>query len=176
MRTASEETSLAHCAAAGDAQAFAELIRPHRDHVWAVCFRITGQRQDAEDALQDTLTAAWLNLGRFRGESRIGTWLHRIAANAALRLAQRRREVPHEAIDDVAGDETPFSTTVVERDALQTALNLLPPDFRTALVLREYADMTYADIAAYQSVGVQTVKSRLNRARHAVQLLLAQEA
>jgi RNA polymerase sigma-70 factor (ECF subfamily) len=65
---------------------------------------------------------------------------------------------------------------VVERDALQTALNLLPPDFRTALVLREYADMTYADIAAYQSVGVQTVKSRLNRARHAVQLLLAQEA
>jgi len=172
MRTQSEETSLARCAAAGDAHAFAELIEPHRDHVWAVCFRITGQRQDAEDALQDTLTAAWQHLDRFRGEARIGTWLHRIAANAALRLVQRRREVLRETFDDAPGEETPFTTTVVERDALQQALDLLPPDFRTALVLREYADMTYSDIAAYQGVGVQTVKSRLNRARRAIHVLL----
>jgi RNA polymerase sigma-70 factor (ECF subfamily) len=65
-----------------------------------------------------------------------------------------------------------FSTLVAERDALQRALDQLPPDFRTALVLREYVDMTYADIAAYQGVPVQTVKSRLNRARNALHALL----
>jgi RNA polymerase sigma-70 factor (ECF subfamily) len=176
MRTQSEETSLAHCAAAGDARAFAELVAPHRQHVWAVCFRITGHRQDAEDALQDTLIAAWQNVGRFRGEARLGTWLHRIAANAALRVAQRRREELRDSVGDVAGEETPFTTTLAERGALQQALDRLPPDFRTALVLREYADMTYADIAAHQGVGIQTVKSRLNRARRAVHALLSQDA
>ncbi|MGY1829752.1 RNA polymerase sigma factor [Geodermatophilus sp. SYSU D01180] len=169
---ADEESSLASSAAAGDAEAFAALIQPHRERVWAVCYRITGQRQDAEDALQDALTAAWRNLAKFRGEAQFGTWLHRIAANAALRVVQRRREEPVAEVGDWAGRETPFSTTLAERDALQQVLDLLPPDFRTALVLREYADMTYAEIAAYQGVGVQTVKSRLNRARNAVHALL----
>jgi RNA polymerase sigma-70 factor (ECF subfamily) len=176
MPTSTDELSLVRAAAAGDAQAFTSLVEPHRQRTWAVCYRITGHREDAEDALQDALTAAWQNLARFRGDAQFGTWLHRIAANAALKLVQRRREAPVEAVDDIADAETPFSSTLAERDALQRVLTLLPPDFRTALVLREYADMSYADIAAYQGVGIQTVKSRLNRARHAVHDLLRELA
>ena len=175
MLTYADEISLAQSAAAGNARAFAELTEPHRAHLWAVCYRVTGQRQDAEDALQDALVAAWRNLGQYRGDARFSTWLHRIAANAALRVAQRRREEPRAAMDDQPIAGMPFATLVAERDALQRALNLLPPDFRTALVLREYADMTYADIAAYQGVGIQTVKSRLNRARRALQALLRED-
>lgn len=172
MRAGTDEASLVRKVAEGDARAFADLLSPHRQHLWAVCYRITGQHQDAEDALQDALTAAWRHLRQYRGDAQVGTWLHRIAANAALRVAQRRREEPRAVFDDRPAEEPPLATLVVERDALQRALDRLPPDFRVALVLREYAGMTYADIAAYQEVGVQTVKSRLNRARHAVQALL----
>ena len=172
MPTQLDESSLVRAAAAGDAQAFARLVEPFRQRTWAVCFRITGHRQDAEDALQDALVAAWRGLAHFRGEAQFGTWLHRIAANAALRVVQRRREEPLDEVEDVASDEVPFATALAERDALQRVLALLPPAFRTALVLREYADMTYADIAEFQGVSIQTVKSRLNRARHAVHTLL----
>jgi RNA polymerase sigma-70 factor (ECF subfamily) len=157
-----------------DPLAFAQLIEPYRQQLWALCYRITGQRQDAEDALQDALTSVWRSLHHFRGEAALGTWLHRIAANAALRVVQRRREELRAEFGDRASAETPFASVIAERDELQRVLDLLPPEYRIALVLREYADMTYADIADYQGVGVQTVKSRLNRARSAVQALLPQ--
>jgi RNA polymerase sigma-70 factor (ECF subfamily) len=171
---ADTEIELISQATDGDARAFATLVAAHRDRAWAVCLRITGHRHDAEDALQDALTAAWCNLSSFRGEALFGTWLHRIAANAALKLVKRRRDVP---LDDVADLPTPESTlAVVERDAIASALALIPPEFRAALVLREYADMSYAEIAKAQGVGIQTVKSRLNRARRAVQALLQESS
>jgi RNA polymerase sigma-70 factor (ECF subfamily) len=166
------DDSLLRRAASGDAGAFSELVAAHRQHLWSVCFRITGQQQDAEDALQEALTAIWRHLGQYRGDAQLSTWLHRIAVNAALRVAQRRREEPRAVMEDQPIEETHFSTLVAERDALQRALDRLPPDFRATLVLREYVDMTYADIATCQGVGIQTVKSRLNRARNAVATLL----
>jgi RNA polymerase sigma factor (sigma-70 family) len=157
-------------AADGDAQAFAVLVAEHRDRAWAVCLRITGHRHDAEDALQDALAAAWRNLGGYRGDARFATWLHRIAANAALRVAGMRREVAVDELPEPAGSE--FEPDVVDRDAVTAALALLPPEFRSALVLREYADLSYAEIAEAQGVGIQTVKSRLNRGRRAMAALL----
>ncbi|MEV6633623.1 sigma-70 family RNA polymerase sigma factor [Actinoplanes sp. NPDC051470] len=162
------ETVLLARAAAGDARAFADLVTPYRNRVWAVCLRITADRDDADDALQDALTAAWRNLGGFRAESRFGTWLHRIAANAALALVRRRRDTPAE--DHVLDRpvEVDAYAAVDEADRIAAAVRLLPDDFRVAFVLREYADLTYEEIAAHQDIGVQTVKSRLNRARRAV--------
>ncbi|MEE3852249.1 sigma-70 family RNA polymerase sigma factor [Gordonia sp. LSe1-13] len=158
----------------GDQHAFAEIVGAHRNHVWAVCLNICGNPHDAEDALQNTLVAAWQNLHKFRGEARFSTWLHRIAANNALSVVRRRKtntqitdftdpEQPIQLSDD---DEGPrFDERLALRDALRDALSQLPEDFREAIVLREFGDMTYADIAVHQGVGVQTVKSRLNRAR-----------
>ena len=140
-----------------------------------MCLRVTGSSADAEDALQDCLLAAWRNLDRFRGESAIGTWLYRIAANAAVGVVRRRRELAGEVPD--RADPSPGADDVLAmRDEVEAALRLVPTDFRVALVLREYGDLSYEEIAAHQGVGVQTVKSRLNRARSSMRATLTSGA
>lgn len=169
-----DEEDLLVRARAGDEFAFAELVHASRHRVWAVCFRITGSHHDAEDAVQEAMTAAWTNLGAFRGGSAFSTWLYRIATNAALAVVRRRREEPVDELPERA-DPRDVGEHLVENDRVQRALAQLPPDFRAALVMRAFADMTYEDIAAAQGVNIQTVKSRLNRARHAVRSLLAED-
>ncbi|MGW4477956.1 sigma-70 family RNA polymerase sigma factor [Rhodococcus triatomae] len=168
-----DDVTLLARAREGDQRAFAQLVEAHRNHVWAVCLSTTGNAHDAEDALQNTLIAAWQHLDRFRGESRFGTWLHRIAVNNALMVVRKRK--PDTDLTDFTDDDARtvtltddgprFDDRIADHDALRAALALLPEDFRTALVLRELGDLTYADIAEHQGVGVATVKSRLNRAR-----------
>ncbi|UYP18764.1 sigma-70 family RNA polymerase sigma factor [Rhodococcus sp. Z13] len=161
------ETELVERCRTGDRAAFAELIAPSRQRVWAICMQITGNRHDAEDALQDALIAAWKNLDKFRGTSAFGTWLYRIASNASLTVGRRRRgEVLDEQIDlDHAAGGSAIADSVADGDAVFQALSLLPEQFRVAIVLREYARMSYREIADHQGVGVQTVKSRIGRAR-----------
>ena len=166
-----DEAELVTRASGGDDDAFAALLEPCRDRAWALCYRICGNRDDASDALQDAMVAAWRNLGRFRGGSRFSTWFHRIAANAALQVVRRRRDIPHAELPDKPVAET-FTDRVQNSGLLQAALIQIRPEFRTALVLREWGDLTYAEIAEWQGVPIQTVKSRLNRARHALALLL----
>ncbi|OBA32562.1 MULTISPECIES: RNA polymerase sigma factor [Rhodococcus] len=162
-----DEAELIERCRAGDRAAFAELVAPSRERVWAVCVRITGNRHDAEDALQDALIAAWQNLGRFRGTATSGTWLYRIASNAALAVVRTRRgEVLDERLgDEYVSGETPLAESVVDGDVVRRAFLLLPEQFRVVIVLREYAQLGYAEIATHQGVGVQTVKSRIRRAR-----------
>ena len=170
------DAALVARAQAGDSIAFAVLAGECRTRVWAICLRLTGNHADAEDALQDALTAAWQHIGSFRQEARFSTWLYRIAANAALGIVRRRRDTPldpeaHDylvVVDDHADGHA-------ERDRVQAALARVPEPFRTALVLREYGGLSYEEIAAHQGVGVQTVKSRLYRARAAMAALLRPE-
>ena len=175
-----EEPELLARAKEGDRRAFDALLRPYRDRLWAVCLRTCGHRADAEDALQDALIAIWQNLPKFRGEASIGTWAFRIASNAALAIIRKRREVTvddefSEAVFD-RSDERDHAEDHAVRDRVQRALETLSDDFRVALVLREYGDYTYEQIAEYQQVPVQTVRSRLNRARKQLKdALLAQE-
>jgi RNA polymerase sigma-70 factor (ECF subfamily) len=156
--------SLLSRAQSGDARAFSELVATHRRPMWAVSLRITGNEHDAQDAMQDALVAAWQNLDKFRGDSALGTWLYRIAANAALAVVRKRREMPVDEVPDYGG--TPdVGDRVADRDMVQVALRALPDQFREAIVLREVGDLTYDAIAAHQGVPVATVKTRLNRAR-----------
>jgi RNA polymerase sigma factor (sigma-70 family) len=167
----SEEAALVRRARAGDERAFVELITAHRSTVWAVCLRITGNPHDAEDAAQDALAAAWRNIERFRADARFSTWLFRIASNAALAVVRRRHDtVEINAEDCVGGD---LGDRVTDADRVQRALMTLPEDFRVALVLRIYGDFSYDEIAVHQGILVQTVKSRLWRARSMLQDLLA---
>lgn len=171
--TQMDDAELVVAARNGDQAAFGELITRHRTRVWAVCINITSNQADAEDALQDALVAAWQNLHKFRGEAKFTTWLHRIAANAALAVVRRRK--PNTDIVDFNDPErpvlvdddgpAPFDEHLALRDQLRIALSELSEDFREVLVLREFADMSYDEIAAHQQVPVQTVRSRLNRAR-----------
>ncbi|MGW0020853.1 RNA polymerase sigma factor [Rhodococcus sp. NPDC003382] len=159
------EAELIERSRAGDQAAFAELVARSRDQTWAVCLQITGHRHDAEDALQDTLTAAWQNLASFRGTARFGTWLYRIATNASLAIVRKRRETPEDEIDNGEHTGRSVADSIADTDMVRQALAALPEQFRVAIVLREYADMSYAEIAEHQGIPVQTVKSRINRAR-----------
>ncbi|QGP90567.1 sigma-70 family RNA polymerase sigma factor (plasmid) [Gordonia sp. 135] len=181
-----DDAALLLAARNGDQHAFAQLVGAHRTHVWAVCLSICTNQHDAEDALQNTLVAAWQNLHKFRGESRFSTWLHRVAANNALMVVRKRKanttitdfsdpDQPVQLVDDDGGGQS-FDDTIALRDAVRQALAQLSEDQREAVVLREFGDLTYADIAAHQGVGVQTVKSRLNRARTQLAELLRDHA
>ncbi|RVW04442.1 RNA polymerase sigma factor [Rhodococcus spongiicola] len=172
-----DDANLIAACRSGDQHAFAELVGRYRTHAWHVCLHITGNLHDAEDALQDTLTAAWQNLVRFRGDARFNTWLHRIAANAALAVVRRRK--PTDNLDDdetgidLTDDRAGFDDRIATVDVVHHALNQLPEDFRVAIVLAEFGDLPYADIAEHQQVSVATVKTRIHRARKQLAALLA---
>ncbi|MCS5732648.1 RNA polymerase sigma factor [Herbiconiux daphne] len=173
MEDPSDERRLIDRAREGDTRAFDQLLSPHRDRLWGVCLRITANTADADDAVQECLVAVWQNLGSFRSESRFSTWLFRIASNAALAVVRRRREFATE-IAEFADERQNFADDLAERDRIQRAIELVPEEFRVTLVLREYGGLSYDEIAAHQGILVQTVKSRLHRARAAMRDALAE--
>lgn len=173
MPDATSEAQLLTAARAGDQRAFGLLMRRHRDRIWGICLRVTGDHTDAADATQDCLVAIWRNLDRFRGDSAFSTWTFRIASNAALAVVRRRQAEATLPLDGIDAPDHGFEHAVVTRDQVAIALRAVPADFRAALVLREYGMLSYEEIAAHQCVPVQTVKSRLHRARAAVRAALA---
>lgn len=173
MAEASDEADLLAAARRGDGHAFGLLVGPHRQRLWSVCYRVTNNRVDAEDALQDALFAAWHHLHSFRGDSSIGTWLYRVASNAAVAVAKRRgRDRPTEV--DAAEVLPDFGQRVVDVDVVRRGLAEVPAAYRSALVLRELCDFSYEQIAEHQGVGVQTVKSRISRGRQALRAAISE--
>ena len=91
---ARDDVALLRAHAQGDRHAFAEIVRRHRDRLWAVALRTTGDREEAADALQDALLSAFRAADRFRGDAAVTTWLHRIVVNACLDRIRRRQSRP----------------------------------------------------------------------------------
>jgi RNA polymerase sigma-70 factor (ECF subfamily) len=156
---------------AGDAEAFGELFRRHRDRLWAVALRTLCDPEEAADALQDAMVSAFRRAGDFRGESAVTTWLHRIVVNASLDRLRRRAARP--ALS--AGDEQAFEALAVQdgdpartsdtRLDVNAALRLLPPPQRAALVVVDMLGFSVADAAVILDTSPGTVKSRCARAR-----------
>jgi RNA polymerase sigma-70 factor, ECF subfamily len=167
------DTELVDAAVAGDRVALEQLLRRHQQRIHAVCRRIVGNDADAADASQNALVLVVRNLHRFDGRSAFSTWVYRIATNAALDELRRRgrRAVP--TAFDVSERETPrdgaldgdFTEGVVDRDELEAALAALPEEFRVAVVLRDVADLDYAEIAEVLDIPPGTVRSRIARGR-----------
>jgi RNA polymerase sigma-70 factor (ECF subfamily) len=182
-------------AKSGDADAFRELIGPHRRELQVHCYRILGSFQDAEDALQDTLLAAWQGLGGFEGRASLRTWLYRIATNQCLnarRAASRRPkdwDVPDAeppeparlgevvwlepfpdallagAIDVPLGPDARYERTESISLAFVTALQLLPPRQLAVLLLRDVLGFQANEVADMLDSTVESVNSALKRAR-----------
>lgn len=172
MDSLSDDAELVLAAKSGDKHAFAELVGRYRRRIWAICYRTTGDREEAEDALQETLVAAWRGLDKFRGDAKFSTWVYRIASNAAL--AQVRKRKPADDLDDFdAPAATDVEWEVTTSDRIRDALASLNEQYRSTFILRVYGDLSYAEIAEQQGIPVQTVRSRLNRAKHALALELA---
>ena len=163
-----------HCA--GDPDAFAEIFRRHRDHLWAVAVRTMSDAEDAADALQDALISAIRHADSFRGDAKVSTWLHRIVVNACLDRLRRRAAKPTVALPD--NDHTPvgirdeFSDNDTAAD-VRAALATLPFDQRAAIVLVDIEGYPVDDVAAMLDVPSGTVKSRCARGRAKLMPLLA---
>jgi RNA polymerase sigma-70 factor (ECF subfamily) len=171
--TAPSDADLIRAHVDGDPAAFAELVRRHRDRLWAVALRTVGDREEAADAVQDALLNAHRNAARFRGDAAVTTWLHRIVVNACLDRMRRRQAHPTVPLpdgnrdDDRPGGPEPIAplpdqdTVLVVRDALAA----LPVEQRAAIVLVDVQGYGVAEAAVMLGVAEGTVKSRCARGR-----------
>jgi RNA polymerase sigma-70 factor (ECF subfamily) len=172
-RRADEDRALMRAHVAGDQQAFAELVRRHRDRLWAVALRTLGDREEAADALQDALVSAFRSAGTYRGEAAVTTWLHRVVVNACLDRVRRRQARPTVPLGSTEppGRWDDHSRTETRLD-VQAALATLPEGQRAAIVLVDMQDMSVAEAAVVLGVAEGTVKSRCSRGRTALAQLL----
>jgi RNA polymerase sigma-70 factor, ECF subfamily len=174
VRDSLDDAALLRAHVNGDPDAFGELVRRHRDRLWAVALRTLGDREEAADALQDALVSALRAADRFRGESAVTTWLHRIVVNACLDRARRRQSRPTVPLPEIepvtfASREPPDTDTAL---TVRAALTQLPADQRVALVLLDMQGYTVAEIAELLGVAEGTVKSRCARGRAKLAVLL----
>jgi len=159
----------AHCA--GDADAFGELFRRHKDRMWAVAMRTCGDRELASDCLQDAFIAAFRRADSFRGDSAVTTWLHRIVVNACLDRLRRRRPTNQLPEYELADKHDEHASTEVRID-IRNALAELPEGQRMALVLIDMQGLSVAEAAEILEVAEGTIKSRCARGRAAMAELL----
>lgn len=159
----------------GEAGCFDELVRRHRDRLWAVAIRTLGDPEDAADAVQDGLLSAYRSAAGFRGDAAVTTWLHRIVVNACLDLARRRATRPSVPLGerDPAGRHDPV-TDRQEALTVLAALRRLPADQAAAVVLVHVEGFPVSEAAAILEVPEGTVKSRCARARARLAVLLAE--
>ena len=168
------ELLAAHCA--GDPDAFSEIVRRHRDRLWAVALRTTGNPEEASDALQDALISAYRRADSFRGDSAVTTWLHRIVVNASLDRLRRRAvrtwvPLPEEGEGATLVDDSRLADPGAAAESRETvaevlaALDTLPPDQRAAIVLVDLEGWSVEDAAQALDCPVGTVKSRCFRGR-----------
>jgi RNA polymerase sigma-70 factor, ECF subfamily len=163
----------------GDPEAFAELVRRHRDRLWAVAMRTLGDPEEASDALQDALISAFRAAGSYRGDAAVTTWLHRVVVNACLDRVRRKQARPSVPLPDdlatrpeVADPRDRTDERMVSLD-VQTALTTLPEEQRAAVVLVDVLGHSVSEAAAILDCPEGTVKSRCFRGRARLLPLLA---
>jgi len=174
-----DEHLLVAAAKKGDLAAFEELVGRYERKIFRLTMNITGNREDAEDAMQDAFLKSYSHLKDFQGDSRFYTWLVRIAANEALMRLRKRRPnqfsldepvetdedlMPRELQDWGPGPEQRFAQTEM-RDILSRVIEELDPDYRIVFVLRDIEELSTEETAAAVGISVPAVKSRLLRAR-----------
>jgi RNA polymerase sigma-70 factor (ECF subfamily) len=166
---------------AGDPEAFTALVRRHRDRLWAVALRTTGNPEDAADALQDALVSAYTRSAGYRGDAAVTTWLHRVVVNACLdrlrRNRVRRADPLPDDLDDAAArgavvaaateaaDPAASAEADDRRRVLLAALDRIAPDQKVALVLVDMEGYPVEEAARILDCPTGTVKSRCARGR-----------
>ncbi len=175
----SMESRLALLARKGDSRAFAELVNLYADKLYQLAFRLTGNRQEAEDVVQETFLRVYKHLDRYDETLKFSTWIYRIASNLCIDRLRKRRNVysldaqsgEHEDLDGYSmlpGDErTPESEVLLSetQQMVHRAIESLPLKYRTVVVLRYLQDLSLQEIAEVLDVPVTTVKTRVHRAR-----------
>lgn len=166
----SPDADLASAAARGDRAALEALLHRHADRVHAICRRVLINPDDSLDATQEALLAVSRGIERFDGRSQFTTWLYRVATNAALDEARRRRRrpIPTETLPEPPVKGAGTADLVADRLDVDAALSSIPADFRAAVALRDLAGLDYAEISETLGIPPGTVRSRIARGRAAL--------
>ena len=177
IQTKETETDLVEQARQGDRHAFGELVCRYYPGVVQVVYRLCGDPGLAQDMAQETFMRAWIKFQSFHPQSSLRNWFYRIAVNATLDELRRRSEVTleDESIQMLADQADSPETVLIKKERtafLQMAMQSLPETARSVLVLREYGELSYQEIASVLGVPIGTVMSRLNYARNRLREVL----
>ena len=173
----------------GEDAAFEEMVRQNAARMLVVARRYLKAEDDAQDAVQDAFLSAFRAIDRFEGKSRLSTWLHRITVNSALMKLRSQRRKPEESIEDLLpgfledghmsptpAEWAPLSDDLVARRETRAqvlaSIERLPESYRHVLMLRDIEDLDTEETAAVLGISQNAVKTRLHRARQALQHLL----
>jgi len=171
-----EDAALVREVLAGNRQAFAVLVERHQRVLFNVALRLTGNRDEASDATQEAFVKAFEHLDGYDARYRFFSWIYRILVNQCLNLKRAHVQHPTVALEAVTRDDAAGPVEQLDADQMRTrvrqALLMLSADYRQAIVLRHFAELSYEEMSAAMGVPVKTVKSRLHTARHRLAALL----
>jgi RNA polymerase sigma-70 factor (ECF subfamily) len=182
IRAGEMEQSVVAKAAAGDEAAFAQILEGHRDMVYTICFRTLGNAHDAEEAFQDTFVSAFRNLPRFRGDSKLSTWLYRIAVNRcrdfmSAKSTRQARETASLDDEDNAGAQDALRIDEgASADAAETvreALAAIDKDYAIAINLHCIMGYSYDEAGEIMGVPGGTVKTYVHRGKESLREIIA---
>ncbi|MDX6694407.1 MAG: polymerase sigma-70 factor, subfamily [Blastocatellia bacterium] len=187
METATSDEQIVERALSGDAEAFGEIVHRWERRIFALAYGMLGREEDARDATQETFLAAFRNLRGFRGDAKVSSWLHRIAVNQCI-TRQRRAKVRGETAleDETEADGASFSVPAHESpahaaesrqttDVVRRAVQSLPTELRQVIVMKEFEELTFQQIAEALDLPLSTVKSRLYTALRQLRMRLEKQ-
>ncbi len=174
---------LTQAAAAGDMVAFEEVYQRHHRRVYSICLRMLQNAFEAEDLTQDVFIQLYRKIGSFRGDSAFTTWLHRLTVNQVL-MHFRKRNVKFEKTTDegetpeqtVPGTHNPLKMPIVDKIALESAIDQLPNGYKNVFVLHDVEGFEHEEVANILGCSVGTSKSQLHKARLKLRKLLKKKA
>jgi RNA polymerase sigma-70 factor (ECF subfamily) len=184
MDTLATDEIIVERALTGDAEAFGELVRRWERRIFALTYGMLGREEDARDATQETFLAAFRSLRNFRGEAKVSSWLHRIAVNQCISRQRRAKVRSESALEEKqetnAGSfAMPLSYSPAhvaegrqETAAVRRAINSLPVELRQVVLMKEFEELTFREIADALDLPLSTVKSRLYTALKQLQMRL----
>lgn len=167
------DEKLVELAVSSEPEAFGVIVKRWERKIFALCFGMLGREDEARDAAQEAFIAAYRNIGNFRGEAKVSSWLHRIAVNQCLTTKRRTKTRSEEFLDEESHEEervfvaaaalSPSNKTEqTERNVIvRQAVGSLPVDLRQVVVMKEFEDMTFQEISDTLDIPLSTVKSRL---------------
>jgi RNA polymerase sigma-70 factor (ECF subfamily) len=183
--TLTTDEQLVERALAGDGDAFGEVVRRWERKIYALAYGITGNAEEARDATQETFINAYRNLPRFRGEAQVSSWLHRIAVNQCITRQRRARvraetgleeevEAGREQFLSTDSEASPARTSESKQRAVavRRAVASLPQELREVVLMKEFEELTFQEIAEALQIPLSTVKSRLYTALRQLRLKL----
>lgn len=177
------DLELAQAAGKGDMLAFEEIYQRHHRRVYSICLRMLQNASEAEDLTQDVFIQLYRKIGSFRGDSAFTTWLHRMTVNQVL-MHFRKRTVKFEKTTEegetpvqiVNGTEDHRRMPIVDKIALESAIEQLPDGYRNVFVLHDVEGYEHEEVARILGCSVGTSKSQLHKARLKLRKLLKKKA